>query len=109
MGGSTERLPRGRKTKHTVVSDEEGFRIHTRYREEIKGKMLPRQERRRRGHEDHRTLRSVALRASIEGVHKEGIIAACLSAFMIFLFLGSPRSTLIIAASMPLRSLAQSH
>jgi multidrug efflux pump subunit AcrB len=51
----------------------------------------------------------VALRASIEGVHKEGIIAACLSAFMIFLFLGSPRSTLIIAASMPLRSLAQSH
>src|SRR6202008_721039 len=45
---------------------------------------------------------SLFVRASIEGVLREGIIAACLTALMILLFLGSWRSTLIIAVSIPL-------
>ena len=42
------------------------------------------------------------MRASIDGVVHEGIIAACLTAVMILIFLGSWRSTLIIAVSIPL-------
>lgn len=45
---------------------------------------------------------SFFVRASIEGVLKEGLIAALLTAAMILLFLGSWRSTLIIAVSIPL-------
>jgi multidrug efflux pump subunit AcrB len=45
---------------------------------------------------------SVFVRASINGVAREAIIAACLTALMILLFLGSFRSTLIIAVSIPL-------
>jgi CzcA family heavy metal efflux pump len=45
---------------------------------------------------------SVFVRASIKGVLREGIIAAGLTALMILLFLGSWRSTLIIAISIPL-------
>jgi multidrug efflux pump subunit AcrB len=45
---------------------------------------------------------SVFVRASIKGVLREGIIAAGLTALMILLFLGSWRSTLIIAFSIPL-------
>src|SRR5262249_6909496 len=45
---------------------------------------------------------SVFVRASIEGVVKEALIAACLTGLMILLFLGSWRSTLIIAVSIPL-------
>jgi multidrug efflux pump subunit AcrB len=45
---------------------------------------------------------SVFVRASINGVVREGIIAACLTGLMILLFLGSWRSTLIIAISIPL-------
>jgi CzcA family heavy metal efflux pump len=45
---------------------------------------------------------SIFVRASIEGVIKEAMIAACLTAFMILVFLGSWRSTLIIAVSIPL-------
>src|SRR5207302_5743910 len=39
---------------------------------------------------------------SISGVIREAVIAACLTALMILLFLGSWRSTLIIATSIPL-------
>ena len=42
------------------------------------------------------------MRASINGVVREAIIAACLTAVMILVFLGSWRSTLIIAVSIPL-------
>ena len=42
------------------------------------------------------------MRGAIEGVVREAIIAACLTAVMILLFLGSWRSTLIIAVSIPL-------
>ena len=49
---------------------------------------------------------SIFVRASIEGVLREGIIAACLTALMILLFLGSWRSTLIIAISIPLSILS---
>ncbi|HTD67410.1 MAG TPA: efflux RND transporter permease subunit, partial [Candidatus Limnocylindria bacterium] len=42
------------------------------------------------------------VRASIQGVLREGVIAAALTAAMILLFLGSWRSTLIIAVSIPL-------
>ena len=42
------------------------------------------------------------VRAAISGVIREAIIAACLTAIMILLFLGSWRSTLIIAISIPL-------
>jgi multidrug efflux pump subunit AcrB len=45
---------------------------------------------------------SVFVRASIKGVIREGSIAACLTAIMILTFLGSWRSTLIIAVSIPL-------
>jgi len=45
---------------------------------------------------------SVFVRASISGVLKEATIAACLTGLMILLFLGSWRSTLIIAVSIPL-------
>src|SRR4030081_2208634 len=45
---------------------------------------------------------SLFVRASIDGVLREGIIAACLTALMILLFLGSWRSTLIVATSIPL-------
>ena len=45
---------------------------------------------------------SVFVRSAIEGVVREGLIAACLTALMILLFLGSWRSTVIIAVSIPL-------
>ena len=45
---------------------------------------------------------SIFVRASIKGVVREGAIAACLAGLMILLFLGSWRSTLIIAVSIPL-------
>jgi multidrug efflux pump subunit AcrB len=48
---------------------------------------------------------SIFVRASIEGVVHEAIIAACLTAVMILVFLGSWRSTLIIAVSIPLSML----
>src|SRR4029450_8780084 len=49
---------------------------------------------------------SFFVRASINGVLKEALIAACLTALMILLFLGSWRSTIIIAASIPLAILS---
>ncbi|MGB6499462.1 MAG: efflux RND transporter permease subunit [Candidatus Acidiferrum sp.] len=45
---------------------------------------------------------SLYVRASIEGVLREALIAACLTAVMILLFLGNWKSTLIIAISIPL-------
>ena len=45
---------------------------------------------------------SVFVRSAISGVVREAIIAACLTAAMILIFLGSWRSTLIIAISIPL-------
>jgi len=45
---------------------------------------------------------SIFVRNSIDGVLHEAIIAACLTAVMILVFLGSWRSTLIIAVSIPL-------
>ena len=45
---------------------------------------------------------SLFVRAAIDGVLKEGLIAACLTALMILLFLGSWRSTLVVAVSIPL-------
>ncbi|HEY4217544.1 MAG TPA: efflux RND transporter permease subunit [Gemmatimonadaceae bacterium] len=45
---------------------------------------------------------SVYVRATIAGVVREGVIAALLTALMILLFLGSWRSTLIVAVSIPL-------
>jgi CzcA family heavy metal efflux pump len=45
---------------------------------------------------------SLFVRASIYGVLREALIAACLTAFMILVFLGNWKSTLIIAASIPL-------
>src|SRR5215468_2532210 len=49
---------------------------------------------------------SVFVRAAVEGVLREGAIAAGLTALMILLFLGSWRSTLIVAVSIPLSILA---
>jgi multidrug efflux pump subunit AcrB len=45
---------------------------------------------------------SLFVRAAIQGVLREALIAACLTAAMILLFLGNWRSTLIIAISIPL-------
>ncbi|MEH2375235.1 efflux RND transporter permease subunit [Nostoc sp.] len=48
---------------------------------------------------------SVFVKASIQGVLKEGLIAAFLTALMILIFLGSWRSTVIVAVSIPLSML----
>ena len=45
---------------------------------------------------------SLFVRASVNGVVRESILAACLTGVLILLFLGSWRSTLIIAISIPL-------
>ena len=45
---------------------------------------------------------SLFVRAAVSGVVREGVMAAALTALMILLFLGSWRSTLIIALSIPL-------
>jgi CzcA family heavy metal efflux pump len=45
---------------------------------------------------------SVFVRASIQGVVREGLIAACLTAVMILIFLGDWRPTIIISISIPL-------
>jgi multidrug efflux pump subunit AcrB len=49
---------------------------------------------------------SLFVRAAIDGVLREGLIAACLTAAMILLFLGSWRATLIVAISIPLAILS---
>jgi len=49
---------------------------------------------------------SIFVRAAITGVAREGIIAAALTSLMILLFLGSWRSTVIIAVSIPLAILS---
>ncbi len=45
---------------------------------------------------------SIFVRAAIDGVLKEGLVAAVLTAIMILLFLGSWRSTVIVCTSIPL-------
>src|SRR6266702_1162837 len=45
---------------------------------------------------------SVFVKAAVSGVAREGVIAACLTAVMLLLFLASWRATLIVAVSIPL-------
>src|SRR5215831_1656343 len=45
---------------------------------------------------------SIFVRAAISGVVREAVIAACLTGLMVLIFLGSWRSTVIIAISIPL-------
>jgi multidrug efflux pump subunit AcrB len=45
---------------------------------------------------------SIFVKGAISGVVREALIAACLTAFMILMFLGNWRSTIIIATSIPL-------
>jgi multidrug efflux pump subunit AcrB len=49
---------------------------------------------------------SIFVRAAIESVLHEAVIASCLTAALILLFLGSWRSTCIIAVSIPLSILS---
>jgi len=49
---------------------------------------------------------SIFVKASIEGVLKEGVMAAVLTGLMILLFLGSWRSTVIVSVSIPLSILS---
>jgi multidrug efflux pump subunit AcrB len=49
---------------------------------------------------------SLFVRASINGVVREAVIAACLTGMMILLFLGSWRATLIVVISIPLSILS---
>jgi multidrug efflux pump subunit AcrB len=49
---------------------------------------------------------SIFVRAAVNGVLREAVIAACLTAVMILVFLGSWRSTVIIAVSIPLSILS---
>jgi len=49
---------------------------------------------------------SLFVRAAINGVVREAVIAACLTGLMILLFLGSWRSTLIVVTSIPLSILS---
>jgi len=48
------------------------------------------------------TDQSIFVRGAVDGVVREAIVAACLTAIMILVFLGSWRSTIIIAVSIPL-------
>jgi CzcA family heavy metal efflux pump len=57
-------------------------------------------------HVDLISDQSLFVRGAIAGVVREAVIAAALTALMILLFLGSWRSTLIIAVSIPLSILA---
>jgi multidrug efflux pump subunit AcrB len=45
---------------------------------------------------------SIFVKGAIQGVVKEAVIAACLTGLMVLIFLGSWRSTLVIATSIPL-------
>ena len=45
---------------------------------------------------------SIFVKGAIQGVVREAVIAACLTALMVLIFLGSWRSTLVIATSIPL-------
>ena len=49
---------------------------------------------------------SVFVKAAVTSVAREGVIAACLTSVMILIFLGSWRSTVIIAVSIPLAVLS---
>jgi multidrug efflux pump subunit AcrB len=49
---------------------------------------------------------SVFVKNSVDGVLREGAIAACLTALMILLFLGSWRSTVVVMISIPLSILS---
>ena len=49
---------------------------------------------------------SIFVKSSIQGLLKEGAIAACLTALMIVLFLGSWRSTLVVMIAIPLSILS---
>jgi CzcA family heavy metal efflux pump len=49
---------------------------------------------------------SVFVKAAVQGVAREGVLAAALTSLMILLFLGSWRSTVIIALSIPLAILS---
>ncbi|HEY3729696.1 MAG TPA: efflux RND transporter permease subunit [Steroidobacteraceae bacterium] len=49
---------------------------------------------------------SIFVKAAVAGVVREGIIAAALTGFMILMFLGSLRSTMIITISIPLAVMA---
>ncbi len=49
---------------------------------------------------------SLFVRSAVSGVVREGVIAAVLTALMILLFLGSWRSTIIVATSIPLAVLS---
>ena len=49
---------------------------------------------------------SIFVKAAVSGVAREGVIAAALTSLMILLFLGSWRSTVIIAISIPLAVMA---
>jgi multidrug efflux pump subunit AcrB len=49
---------------------------------------------------------SIFVKGAISGVVREALLAACLTAFMILIFLGNWRSTLIIATSIPLAILS---
>ena len=52
---------------------------------------------------------SIFVRSAVSGVIREAVIAACLTGLMILIFLGSWRSTLIIAVSIPLSILSLDH
>jgi len=71
-------------------------------------KMLPAVEASLPLHVDMHALsdQSLFVKASINGVVREGAIAACLTGLMILVFLGSWRSTLIIVVSIPLSVLS---
>jgi len=49
---------------------------------------------------------AIFVRGAVSGVVREAIIAACLTGIMVLIFLGSWRSTVIIAVSIPLSILA---
>ena len=81
-----------------------GDRLHARRHQRREAKCCRRSRTSLPEHVDVKPVsdQSIFVRASINAVVREGVIAACLTGFMILVFLGSGRSTLIIAASIPL-------
>ncbi len=71
-------------------------------------KLLPKLQQTLPAGLDIQTLsdQSLFVKGAVAGVVREGVIAAALTSLMILLFLGSWRSTVIIAASIPLAILA---
>ena len=96
--------PPGRPARRSAHRPQVRQRLHARRRRGHPGPAAPHRSRPSRPDLKITPIgdQSIFVRASINGVIREAVIAAALTGLMILLFLGSWRSTLIIAVSIPL-------